>query len=76
MAETIDLKEKISRLAQVGFLDVDIDPTLDLFAELEKLKKEQNAIFVDHYYQDADIQDIIYYIHNRLQLEKNNKTKK
>jgi hypothetical protein len=46
MAETIDLKEKISRLAQVGFLDVDIDPTLDLFAEIEKLKKEKKCHFV------------------------------
>ena len=36
-AETIDLKEKILQLTQVGFLDIEIDPTLDLFAEIEKL---------------------------------------
>jgi len=27
-----------------GFLDIDLDPTLDLFAEIERLKKEKNAV--------------------------------
>ncbi len=44
-----------------GYLHRDIDPTLDLFAEIEKLKKEKNAIVLAHYYQDADIQDIADY---------------
>jgi quinolinate synthase len=34
-----------------GFLDVDIDPTMDLFAEIERLKKEKNAIILAHLYQ-------------------------
>ncbi len=35
-----------------------IDPTLDLFAEIEQLKKDRNAIILGHYYQEPDIQDI------------------
>ncbi len=35
-----------------------IDPSLDLFAEVEKLKRERNAIIMAHYYQEPDIQDI------------------
>ena len=31
---------------------------LDLFAQLESLKKERNAVILAHYYQDPDIQDV------------------
>ena len=37
-------------LEKKGYLDLDFDPTMDYIAEINKLKKEKNAIILAHYY--------------------------
>ncbi|MCB0635846.1 MAG: quinolinate synthase NadA, partial [Lewinella sp.] len=55
-------------LTQKGYLDLEVDPTLDLEAEIKRLKQEKNAIILAHYYQDSEIQDIADYIGDSLGL--------
>ncbi len=56
-----DIKEK-------GFLDIDIDKSINLTNEIEKLKKEKNAIILAHYYVEGEIQEIADFVGDSLAL--------
>jgi quinolinate synthase len=70
----MNIAEATEKVPVRGFLDIELDPTLDLFGEIARLKREKNAIVLAHFYQEPDIQDIADYIGDSLGLAQKAKT--
>lgn len=62
------LQKAIENLKAKGYLDMPIPEGINLVEEINRMRKEKNAIILAHYYQIGDIQDIADFLGDSLQL--------
>ncbi|MCY1720796.1 quinolinate synthase NadA [Prolixibacteraceae bacterium Z1-6] len=55
-------------LEEKGYIDEAIDPAVKLVEEINRLKKEKNAVILSHFYVDGPLQDIADYVGDSLGL--------
>ncbi len=51
-----------------GFIDLDVDKSIDIVEEIKLMRKEKNAVILAHFYQEGDIQDIADFVGDSLGL--------
>lgn len=55
-------------LLKLGYIDRDVDESIDIVEEIKKMSKDKNAVILAHFYQEGEVQDIADYVGDSLGL--------
>ena len=53
---------------RTGFVDMEIDKSLNLVEEIARMKREKNVVILAHFYQEGEVQDIADFVGDSLGL--------
>ena len=56
------------KLENLGFIDLEVDKSLNIVDEIKRMSLEKNAVILAHFYQEGEIQDIADFVGDSLGL--------
>jgi quinolinate synthase len=55
-------------IAEKGFIDIDVDKSIDIVEEIKQMREQKNAVILAHFYQEGEVQDIADFVGDSLGL--------